>query len=80
MKNDHIFRHPVLLLKAAAAIMYLVMGTLIFLDHNILANMVNGLSPLYIRLLAILVFVYGLFRAYRLRKDYLQLFRTDEVQ
>lgn len=69
----NIFKHPVLLLKAFAAIMYVIMGILIIAEPQILQKLLNGLTqPLTFALAGLLV-VYGIFRLLRVYKDIMAL-------
>jgi len=76
MRNS-IFRHPVLLLKLVASVMYVTMGILVLLVPDMLSNMLEGITPLLVNLFAALLIVYGFYRLYRVVTELSEINKPD---
>lgn len=75
----NILKHPIILLKSVAAIMYMVMGILILLNPELLQQLINGLTPTLTKALAALLIVYGIFRLNRIYNE-IKLLKSDEQE
>lgn len=69
MQNS-IFRHPVLLLKLFASVMYITMGLLIGLMPEAFGSMLEGITPDLVYAFSGLLIVYGIFRCIRALREY----------
>jgi len=65
----NLFKHPVLLLKSVAAVMYIIMGILIIAEPLLLQKLIEGLTQTLTTALAGLLVIYGIFRLMRVYQD-----------
>lgn len=67
------FSHPVLVLKLIASIMYVTMGSLIAAMPQAFGDMLAGITPMLVNIFAGLLIVYGVYRFYRVIREYREI-------
>lgn len=77
MQNS-IFRHPVLMLKLFASVMYVTMGLLIGLMPDAFGSMLEGITPALVYTFSGLLIVYGVFRFVRVIREYREYVKNTE--
>jgi nitric oxide reductase large subunit len=74
----NLFKHPIILLKLVASVMYIIMGVLCGLNPRLVMNFYDGLPINFVYALAALLCIYGAYRLYRVIYEIRELTQVEE--